>query len=140
MNVLILKLNATGDVVRTTTLLRRLLGEITWVTASNNVVLLEGVRPNVRCVSWENRAQALDRGYDLVISLEDEAGTAAFVKESRHKQVFGAHLNGDGQVAYTDDARRWFDLSLISVHGRQRADELKYLNRHVYRQFLRGSG
>lgn len=136
MNVLILKLNATGDVVRTTTLLHRLQGDITWITAPNNVVLLEGVSPNVRCVSWENRAQALDRGYDLVISLEDEAGTAAFVKESRHKQVFGAHLNGDGRVTYTDDARRWFDLSLISVHGRQRADELKYLNRQTYQKLI----
>jgi ADP-heptose:LPS heptosyltransferase len=33
MNVLILKLNATGDVVRTTTLLHRLQGDITWITA-----------------------------------------------------------------------------------------------------------
>ena len=85
MNVLILKLNATGDVVRTTTLLHRLQGDITWITAPNNVVLLEGVSPNVRCVLWENRAQAPDRCYDLVISLEDEAETTAFVKESRHK-------------------------------------------------------
>ena len=77
MNILIIKLNATGDVVRTTTLLHRLQGEITWVTAPNNVVLLDGLRPNVRCISWENRAQALDRTYDLVISLEDEAETAA---------------------------------------------------------------
>ena len=34
MNVLILKLNATGDVVRTTTtLLHRLQGDITWIAA-----------------------------------------------------------------------------------------------------------
>jgi hypothetical protein len=39
-------------------------------------------------------------------------------------------------VKYTDDARRWFDLSLISVHGRQRADELKYMNRHTYQELI----
>jgi hypothetical protein len=133
---LILKLNATGDVVRTTTLLHRLAGDITWITASNNVVLLDGLRPNVRCLSWENRAQALDCEYDLVISLEDEAGTVEFLKSVRHKQVFGAYLNGDGRVKYTDDARSWFDLSLISVHGRQRADELKYLNRRTYQELV----
>lgn len=136
MNILIIKLNATGDVVRTTTLLHRLAGDITWVTAPNNVALLDGLRPNVRCVTWENRAQALDREYDLVISLEDETETAAFVKSSRHKQVFGAYLNGDSQVKYTDDAKRWFDLSLISVHGRQRADELKFLNRASYQELI----
>jgi ADP-heptose:LPS heptosyltransferase len=37
MNILIIKLNATGDVVRTTTLLRRLQGDITWITAPSNV-------------------------------------------------------------------------------------------------------
>jgi ADP-heptose:LPS heptosyltransferase len=136
MNILIIKLNATGDVVRTTTLLHRLAGDITWVTAPNNTALLEGLRPNVRCITWDNRVRALDREYDLVISLEDEAETAAFVKSASHKRVFGAYLNGEGQVKYTDDAKRWFDLSLISVHGRQRADELKYLNRHTYQELV----
>ncbi len=136
MNTLIIKLNATGDVVRTTTLLHKLTGDITWLTAPNNVALLDGLRPNVRCVTWDNRAQSLDRDYDLVISLEDEPETAAFVKRARYKQVFGAYLNGDGHVKYTDDAQRWFDLSLISVHGRQRADELKYLNRHTYQELV----
>ena len=40
------------------------------------------------------------------------------------------------RLTYTDDARRWFDLSLISVHGRQRADELKYLNRQTYQELI----
>mgnify|MGYP000082517774 CR=1 FL=1 len=136
MNILIIKLNATGDVVRTSTLLHRLTGEITWVTAPNNTALLDGLRPNVRCIAWPDRAQALDREYDLVISLEDEVETAAFVRSAGARQVFGAYLNGDGQVRYTDAARRWFDLSLISVHGRQRADELKYLNRHTYQELV----
>jgi len=136
MNILLIKLNATGDVVRTTTLLHKLRGDITWVTAINNVVLLDGLRPNVRCIAWLDRAQALDREYDLVISLEDEAETAAFVKSARAKQVFGAYLNGDGHVKYTEDARCWFDLSLISVHGRQKANELKYQNRHTYQELV----
>lgn len=136
MNILIVKLNATGDVVRTSALLRRLQGGITWVTAPNNTALLDGLRSNVRCVSWESRAQALDREYDLAIGLEDEAETAAFVRRARPRQIFGAYLNGDGRVTYTDDARQWFDLSLISAHGRRRADELKYLNRRTYQELV----
>ena len=136
LNFLIVKLNATGDVVRTTTLLHRLQGNITWVTAPNNVVLLDGLLDSVRCLSWQDRALAFDREYDLVISLEDEVDTAQFLNGVRHKQVFGAYLNGDEEFKYTDDARRWFDLSLISVDGRQRADELKYLNRHSYQELV----
>ena len=137
MNVLIVKLNATGDVVRTTTLLRRLDASITWITARSNLALLEGARDNLRCFAWEDRAGAQDGHYDLVVSLEDEAQTAAFLRDVRHDRVFGASLAADGQVQYSDDAREWFDMSLISRHGRQRADELKLVNRRTYQEIAR---
>jgi len=41
MSVLIIKLGATGDVVRTTPLLRRLDGPVSWITAENNLTLLQ---------------------------------------------------------------------------------------------------
>ena len=53
MEVLILKLNATGDVVRNTPLLRRLDAEVTWVTAAMNLPLLVAVRPKSRILSWD---------------------------------------------------------------------------------------
>src|SRR5690606_28265482 len=56
MHTLILKLNATGDVVRTTSLLRRLDGEVTWITAPTNVPLLDGVLDHCRCLSWDQRS------------------------------------------------------------------------------------
>ena len=138
MNTLIVKLNATGDVVRTTTLLRRLEGHITWVTAQGNLSLLQGVRDDLRCLAWEDRAAAQDTAYDLVINLEDEAETARFVGDVRHARVFGASLNHAGEVGYSDDAGEWFDMSLISRHGRKRADELKLLNRKSYQEMLFG--
>ena len=123
MKTLILKLNATGDVVRTTPLLHRLPGEVTWITAAGNVVLLDGVVEGLRCLSWEQRMTALDREYDLLINLEDEAEVAAFAGGVRHHRLFGAYLGSGDKVKYTDDARKWFDLSLISGH------ELGYLIR-----------
>ena len=51
MNTLIVKLNATGDVVRTTPLLRCLDGPVTWITARANCPLLEGVHEKLRCLS-----------------------------------------------------------------------------------------
>jgi ADP-heptose:LPS heptosyltransferase len=137
MNVLIVKLNATGDVVRTTPLLRRLEGQITWITARNNLPLLEGVRDNVvRCLAWEDRAAAHDTAYDLAINLEDEVETASFINTIRYARVFGAYLDDTGALQYSDEAREWFDMSLISRHGRQRADTLKLLNRRSYQEMI----
>ena len=63
MNVLIIKLGATGDVVRTTPLLHRLKGSVTWITAAKNAVFLEGLTDNLRHFPWEARATSL--GYFL---------------------------------------------------------------------------
>lgn len=136
MSTLIVKLNATGDVVRTTPLLRCLEGPVTWITARGNCPLLEGVHENLRCLPWDDRVQALDSGYDLAINLEDEPETAAFVRKVQHRRLFGAFLDEQGRMQYTPEARGWFDLSLISVHGRQKADELKLANRRSYQDLI----
>lgn len=136
MNSLIVKLGATGDVVRTTTLLHRLDGDVTWITAAKNVELLQGLKQVARTFSWEDRDQALDRDYDLVINLEDTIESGEFLRKVNAAQVHGAHLNGDGQLGYTDDARGWFDLSLISRHGKDQADRLKFLNHRTYQDLV----
>jgi lipopolysaccharide heptosyltransferase II len=136
MSVLIIKLGATGDVVRTTPLLRRLDEKVSWITAENNLALLEGIDREVRCVSWENRRRVADITYDLVINLEDDRETSSFLKELEFKQLFGACLNGDGKLNYTSDSRGWFDLSLISTYGLEEADRLKLLNRRTYQELI----
>jgi lipopolysaccharide heptosyltransferase II len=136
MSVLIIKLGAAGDVVRTTPLLRRLPGSVSWITTGNNLPLLEGIDREVRCVSWENRKRVTDVAYDLVINLEDDRQTSAFLKELKFKQLFGAYLNGDDKLTYTSDSRDWFDLSLISAYGREEADRRKLLNRHTYQELI----
>jgi heptosyltransferase II len=136
VDVLIIKLGATGDVVRTTPLLRRLDGAVSWITAEKNLALLDGIDREVRCVSWESRNRVADTAYDLVINLEDDRESSSFLKQLKFKQLFGAHLNGDDQLTYTSDSRAWFDLSLISVYGRQKADRLKLLNRRTYQELV----
>lgn len=136
MNVLVIKLGATGDVVRTTPLIRRLHADVIWVTASKNKPLLIGLSQEVRCLSWEERHAAAGRKYDLVINLEDDIETSAFLKEVSYAQLFGAYLTPDNELGYTDDARRWFDLSLISKYGREEADRLKLLNRSTYQDLV----
>lgn len=141
MNFLILKLGATGDVVRTTPLLRRLDGEVSWVTAEKNLPLLKGLDRPVRTVSWEDRGHVTDHYYDLVINLEDDWETSAFLKELKYERIYGAHLDAGDKLVYTDDSRPWFDLSLTSRHGRAEADRLKLRNRETYQELIfRGLG
>jgi hypothetical protein len=136
MNVLIIKLNATGDVVRTTPLLNCLEGEITWITARNNLGLLDRLAGNLRSVSWEEREIVQDRDYDLAINLEDDAECAAFVRSLRYRQLFGAYMDAKGGLAYSEDSQAWFDLSLISVYGKKQADQLKLRNRRTYQEMI----
>lgn len=136
MKVLVVKLGATGDVVRTTPLLRRLPGSITWITAAKNLLLLQNLRDNLRCFSWEDRESARDCKYDLVINLEDSLEIANYVRDLKSKQLFGAYIDDQNILRYTDDSRRWFDLSLISVYGRERADKLKLQNRLTYQELI----
>ena len=141
MNTLILKLGATGDVVRTTPLLRRLEGEVTWITAEKNVSLLRDLDVPLRALTWEERARAATTAYELVINLEDDRESALFLRGLKYERVFGAFADDHGQLNYTDEARPWFDLSLISRFGRREADRLKLLNRFTYQELIfRGLG
>ncbi len=136
MKTLIIKLGATGDVVRSTPLLHQLSGEISWITAGKNAPLLAGLTKTLRSVAWEDRAQFCDRDYDLVINLEDTTEAAEFLPQLKFKRLFGAGCNGDGSLAYTDDSRGWFDLSLISRFGKSAADKLKLENRRTYQDLI----
>jgi lipopolysaccharide heptosyltransferase II len=136
MNVLIIKLGATGDVVRTTPLLRRLNGSVTWITSAKNGALLDGLADNLRYFSWEARARALDISYDLAINLEDTLDVALFLNNVGPAEIFGAYAESSGRLCYTDNSKGWFDLSLISSHGRQEADRLKRLNRQTYQELI----
>lgn len=139
MKTLIVKLGATGDVVRTTTLLRRLAGEITWLTTAGNRVILPGsiqTGATLQVVCWEDRSTIEMESFDLAINLEDDPAPAAWLASVQAKKIYGAFLKAENQMAYTADSSVWFDMSLISVHGRRKADELKLQNRRTYQDMI----
>ena len=136
MNILIVKVGATGDVVRTTPLLSAIKGQVRWLTAAKNTVLLKGLNCDLHCFSWEERTKILSNYYDLVINLEDTVDVAQFLKTVRYGEIFGAYVDSGNALRYTANSRRWFDLSLISSHGRQQADRLKLFNRQTYQEMI----
>src|SRR5438874_1344786 len=136
MEVLIIKTGATGDVVRTTPLLRRIDGRVTWLTEAKNAVLLQGLGSFRRCLSWEERHLSRDASYDLVINLEDSLEVGLYLNTLEFKQLFGAYVGSGSKLRYTEDSHRWFDLSLISSYGKEQADKLKFQNRHTYQELI----
>src|SRR5207237_10234689 len=119
MNVLIIKLGATGDMVRTTPLLSHLSGQITWLTAAKNITLLENLTDNLRCFSWEERANVLDSHYDLAINLEATFDVAQFLRTIECCEILGAYVDSNNCVTYTACSIRLFELILINSYCRR---------------------
>ena len=137
MKILIIKLGASGDVIRTTTLLHLFSGDkVDWITSDLNSILLHGI-PNINRIYKESEVEQTEfSGYDLVINLEDGIEAAKIFMKVPHRQLFGAYLGHDGQMTYTEDSSGWFDLSLISKHGLQKANQLKYENQKSYQELI----
>ncbi len=136
MTILIIKLGASGDVIRTTPLLHVLSGEIEWLTDDRNAILLSGVEHIAQSIPWRDRHLLDGRHYDLVINLEDSLPAAQALSRFTFDELFGAYLDGKGDLTYTDSSREWFDLSLISRFGKQAADQRKLRNRKTYQEMI----
>ncbi len=145
--LLLIKTGALGDVLRTTSILPGLAKlhpelSVTWVTdhAARSLVehhptvnVVEGVAPTdaheLRLLTKKLTAHPFDR----VLSFDDEEplcrlASAIQLADAPGAALCGAYLDEAGARVYTDDAAPWFDMGLISRHGKQQADRLKVQN------------
>jgi heptosyltransferase II len=139
LKTLIIKLGATGDVVRTTPLLHTIDGEIHWLTSSCNVdILPNNCTALTRVFSIENDLSLLTQQYyQHVFSLDESPAVLAVLNVLDFESLSGVYRTENGLV-YTDTASEWFNMSLISALGRERADRLKLTNRKSYQELLFG--
>ena len=136
MKTLIIKLGAAGDVLRTTSILNVLSGEIDWITSDKNILLLKDNPKINQCVPWSRSSSLTNSYYDLVINLEDSVDAARFINRIKYKELFGSYVDKTGELTYTESVNEWFDLGLISRYGKTKADELKWSNRRSYQDIL----
>lgn len=135
MNILIFKLGAAGDVLRTTPLLSLFPNDhVTWVTSYANRPLLT-LSESLTPVAWINRNVIERTKFDLAINLEDDLATASFLGSLNTAQIFGAYQKYS-VLTYTEDSSPWFDMGIISRLGRRTADHLKWINRGSYQEIL----
>jgi len=125
--ILIIKLDAMGDVLRSTALLPPLAeahprAAITWITRRESVPLL---RPNryldeVLEVGPEMLVHLQTRTFDRVINLDASKISAALASAAQSKRKDGFVLNEHGYVQPTNDAARaWLEAGLFDDIKRQ---------------------
>jgi heptosyltransferase-2 len=136
MKTLIIKLGATGDVVRTTTLLHILRGDVYWLTADKNTELLMTLPILHTCISWSQRKQLFGEYFDMIINLEDTKDAGEIITHLNFNEIYGSYLDATGNINYTESASEWFDISIISRFGKKKADALKSKNRRTYQELI----
>ena len=142
-----IKTGALGDVVRTTSILPGLAEKhhglrITWLTAKTALELVQRHRLIARAVGVDpENARSLERAeaelsrtrFERVLSFDDEAPLCALASRlggpPQEGRLSGAYLDARGVQRYTADVAPWFDMGLLSVHGKERADRLKLENK-----------
>ena len=139
VRILVLKLGALGDVVRTSYILPGLHARfgpgtsVTWVTAPGALPILR-FNPRVselisidRCKTPAGVSALGADGFEWVLSLDDEIESCGLATQVPAKRISGAFAASD-EIHYTEDTRPWFDMGLISRLGKTRADQLKVEN------------
>jgi len=141
--ILIIKLGALGDVLRTTCILPGLkhkykTAHISWLTDPSAECLLKYnglIDELLFCREGETPPSALRSHFDLVINLEDGLWACELSSSVKASKRVGAYSENSNRV-YTRDSQIWFDMSLISRHGKTIADQLKRANQRTYPSLL----
>ena len=143
VRILILKLGALGDVVRTSYILPGLHERfgpgtsVTWIAAPTALPILR-FNPYVselisidRCANSATISALKSAPFEWVLSFDDEVESCGLATQVSAKRISGAFVDA-GAIHYTEDTREWFDMGLISRFGKARADELKIENTHSH--------
>ncbi|MEO1515150.1 MAG: glycosyltransferase family 9 protein [Bacteroidota bacterium] len=134
--ILLVKTGASGDVVRTSTLLHLYQNDqVVWISKGANCDLLPQELPNLSILDIDQAAHQDLGHFDLVISLDDELSCAQLATKASKDKLVGAYVD-DGKVLYSEDSSEWFDMGLISKFGKQQADEIKKQNTASVQEIL----
>jgi len=134
--ILIIKLGAPGDVLRTTSILRAIKYEIpdahiTWLTDSASIPLLEA-NPLIDRI-WDCSFKTISKlhveEFDLVLSLDNSADCASLATLAKGKKKRGFGINPQGSVEpFNLEAETWFEMAAF--------DDIKKANKRTYQDII----
>jgi hypothetical protein len=134
--ILIIKLAALGDVLRTTVILPGIKAEfpdstITWLTAPGALELLKGnpLIDELWALDAEAALRLTVREFDVVFSPDADPHAATLAAAVRAKEKRGMVLHPRGHVVpATPEAETWFEMGAF--------DQLKQANQRTYQELI----
>lgn len=135
--ILILKLDAMGDVLRTTSILHKLKekyqgSDIIWLTKKNAKELFFNNELVNKVLVYEDNFtyySLLSEKYDMVINLDPSPESSAIASAAISDNKIGFGLNEKGKVyPYNKEAEEWFEMGAF--------DFLKKRNTKTYQQVI----
>jgi len=135
--ILIIKLDAIGDVLRTTSILHSLKkkfsdSSINWLTKANAVDLLKNNKYVDKVLVYENNHTLSDISlvkYDLVINLDPSPVSSSLASFAKGEVKVGFGLNKKGKVyPFNNEAEEWFEMGAF--------DNLKATNKKTYQEVI----
>lgn len=143
MNILVIKIGALGDVVRTSFIAQALKDKyrafnpkLFWLTQENAKSLFINNPYINQIISEKEKGKIAGINFDLIINLEENLEICKFASSLKSNKLIGAFLNEKGKIDYTKETSHWFDMSMISKFGKAKADKLKKMNAKTHRQIL----
>jgi len=136
-SILVVKVGAVGDVLRTTCILPGLKSlyrnaQIYWLTHKDSIPLLISNPYVSKIYEADGSIPTSLISPDYVINLEDTKSTAHLVSKLAPRWVFGCYLDTSQSLNYTASSSKWFDMSLVSKKGIDEANLLKTHNTNTY--------
>ncbi len=135
--ILIVKLDAVGDVLRTTCILHGLHEmypgcEVTWITRAGAVSLFDHNELVHRVLAYESTEAILRvnaEEFDLVINLDSAPDSAVLASSAHGKKKIGYGLNARGDVfAFNREAEHWLEMGAF--------DQIKKQNTHSFQDLM----
>lgn len=135
--ILIIKLDAVGDVLRTTAILHGLKAkydnsEITWTTRASALPLFENNRLVDRVLAYESTEAMLYfsvEEYDLVINLDTAKDSAVLASRVKAKEKLGYGLDTRGHIfPFNKEAIEWLEMGAF--------DQKKKANKRSYQDLM----
>jgi len=84
----------------------------------------------------ETLSPLYDISFDMILSLEEGQEILSMMKNMKYQSLVGIYLDENNIIQYTEPGKAWFDMSLISRYGKEKADILKIQNQESYQHFL----
>ncbi len=136
LKILIIKLGAIGDVVRTTCILKPLKkkyknSEIYWLTLDESKDVLKNNPYVTKVFTLTAERSTLNTHFDLLINLDLDKQALELTKKICAKKILGFYYDENNWIRCSNSwAKRWFELS----HN----DVLKKKNKMTYQKYMLG--